>query len=383
MTGLYPLELLTLSAVIITLLVEYGLRPDMQPTRRRFVESAGLLAGATAGCVDGLGKDPEADREDAAYAAFYTLEQFARAVAGDALAVENPVPVGQLGHHYEVSTQAQLDVARSRAFVYVDLPGFQRWAVDTATNLRETHPEVTLVDAVRDVELRAAGGHGDEDDGGTDHDGEGHDDHHDHDEDDAGARDGADHDGDNGDDGHGHGDFDPHFWLDPARAATCVETVRDGLVEADGGNESVYESNAADYLERLSALDERFRTELEDRQRETVVVASHDSFGYLGERYGFAVHSPVGVSPNAEPGSAEIRDTIDIVDEHGVDVVLYDAFESSNLAETVVADSGAERTMPLSSVAGTTREWHEQGWGYIEQMTEVNLPALKAALGAS
>lgn len=339
----------------------------MQPTRRRFLQgSAGLLAAGTAGCVGGLGESPD-ERDDVAYAAFFTLEQFVDAVAGDALAVENPVPVGTLGHHYEVSTQAQLDVARSRAFVYVDLPGFQRWAVDTAGNLRGDHPEVTLVDAVADIELHEAGHGGHDDREG--HGGDGEDVHGDE----EGHAD--------EEDGHDHGDFDPHFWLDPGRAATCVETVRDGLVEADQEHAGAFESNAEAYLSTLSDLDETFRTGLEGRERDTVVVASHDSFGYLADRYGFDVHSPVGVSPNAEPSSTEISDTIDVVDEHDIDVVLYDAFESEDLARTVVADSEAEETKPLSSVAGTTQDWHERGWGYVEQMLELNLPALQAALG--
>lgn len=355
----------------------------MHPTRRRFLQgSAGLLAAGAAGCVDGLGESPD-ERDDAAYAAFFTLEQFAEAVAGDGLAVENPVPVGTLGHHYEVSTQAQLDVARSRAFVYVDLPGFQRWAVDTAENLAGDQSEVTLVDAVSDVKLHAAD-HGSQDHGNGHSSGEeshsnGGENHSEGGE--ASHSGEGDHTDAGGGGGHDHGDFDPHFWLDPVRAATSVETVRDGLVEADPESADAFESNADEYLSTLSELDETFRTGLEGRERDTVVVASHDSFGYLADRYGFDVHSPVGVSPNAEPSSTEISDTIDVVDDHDIDVVLYDAFESQDLARTVVADSSAERTVPLSSVAGTTRDWHDRGWGYVDQMLELNLPALQAALG--
>lgn len=365
----------------------------MHPTRRQFVGGSTALAiGSAGGCTDAIGGGDGSDDGDAIYTAFFTLEAFADAIAGDVLAVENPIPVGELGHHYEVSTQAQLAIARSRAFVYVDLPGFQRWAVDAASNLRDEHPEVTLVDAVADVDLLAASGHGegshDHDEGSHDH-GDGDHEHgdggheHDHDRENAsgGHESGRDDDGENGG-GHVHGDFDPHFWLDPVRAAESVETTRDGLIEADESNADVYESNAADYVDRLDELHESFESELSDRELDTAVVASHDSFGYLADRYGFEIHSPVGVSPNAEPRSSEIRDTIDVVDEHGIDVVLHDVFESPNLAETVVADSGASETRAVTPVAGTRTGWHEADWGYVEQMKELNLPALKAALKA-
>lgn len=333
----------------------------MQPTRRVLLGgTAALVGGGLAGCIGDTGGGDEDGSRKEAYTAFFTLESFTGAVAGDGLTVRNPIPDGELGHHYEVSTQAQLDVARSQAFVYAALPGFQRWAVDAAENLRKDHPEVTLVDAVGDIELLDANPHG-----GDGHDHESDETDHTHEE-----------------DGHDHGDFDPHFWLDPSRAIESVRTIRDGLAEADPDNAGTYEDNAEAYIERLSALDETFETELSERQLDTVVVASHDSYGYLAKRYGFEVHSPVGVSPNAEPGSAEIRDTIDIVEEHDIDTVLYDAFESPNLAETIVSDSGAEKAAAISSVAGTRTDWAENGWRYIEQMKEINLPAIKAALKA-
>ena len=37
----------------------------------------------------------------------------------------------------------------------------------------------------------------------------------------------------------------------------------------------------------------------------------------------------------------------------------------------------------LELVEGTIPEWEENGWGWVEQMEEINLPSLEAALNPS
>ncbi|MFQ3320913.1 MAG: zinc transport system substrate-binding protein [Natronomonas sp.] len=316
----------------------------MRLTRRDVLGGVALsTVGGLAGCTGG----GDGSENAGAFTAFFTLEDFTRQVVGDAMAVENPVPVGRMGHRYEVGSQAQIDAVRSRAFVFLDIAGFQSWARDTATNLRENHPDITVIDALENVDLRGLGGERD-------------------------ATEEANRDA----------SVDPHYWLDPLRSAESVRTIAEGLSAADPDNADTYDANATAYVERLEALDEQFREELSSRSFDTIVVAGHDSYQYLATRYDFEVHSPVGVSPNAEPGSAEIADTIDLIDNRGIDVVLYDAFASPKLAETIVEESTASETMAISPAEGTKQAWVDDGWGYVEQMKELNLPAFKRALNA-
>lgn len=329
----------------------------MRPTRRALLGgAASFVTGAFAGCT----RDGGASDAGRAFASFYTLEAFTRQVAGDRMPVQNPVPTGEMGHRYAVGSSAQLDAARSDAFVFLDLPGFQKWGLETADNLRRNQPDVTLIDAIADVELRDAADHSHE---------EGDHEHPNHEE-------------ENQDDSS-HEGVDPHYWLDPSLAAESVRTITEGLQAADPSNADVYASNASVYRDELHALAETYRTELGDRTHDTVVVAGHDSYQYLADRFGFEVHSPVGLSPNAEPGSAEIADTIALVDDRGIDAVLYDAFASPRLAETIVRESDASEVVPVTPASGVKRKWANHGWGYVEQMKEINLPAFKTALNAN
>jgi len=337
----------------------------MNPTRRQVLGgTAAVVGGSLAGCLGDPGAAGGDSEGEGVFTSFFTLADFTRHVVGDVAEVQNPIPPGEMGHQYEVGSQAQVDAARSAAFVYLDIPGFQNWALDSAENLRSNHEGVTVIDALANVELREIGS-------GHEHGDDNHEEDHT-----------EEHTEEHEEDTHDGGDFDPHYWTDPVRSATSVRTIGEALAEADPDNAETYRSNTDAYVEELETLDETFESELSERSIDTVVVAGHDSYQYLAARYGFEVHSPVGVSPNAEPGSAEISETIDIVDDNGIDVVLYDTFSSPRLAETIVSESNAEEAVAISSAEGTKQEWLDDGWGYVEQMKELNLPAFKAALKA-
>ncbi|MFC5136352.1 MULTISPECIES: metal ABC transporter substrate-binding protein [Haloferacaceae] len=358
----------------------------MDDTRRSVLRrSAGLLgvgaAGSLAGCAGtgggsdaGDGGDGEAaDGLDSGYAMFFPLHDWANRVAGDHATFTNPVDVGQLGHGWEPSGTLAADVASTDAFVYFDSAEFT-WAQDLASTLESDYEDVAVIDGLSDLdEQLLAWDHGRESHEEEGHDEEGGGDDHDHEEED-------DHDGE---DEHDHGsEIDPHVWVDPVLATEVVDTIAGGLGDVDPDNADDYVENAEAYKSDLDEVDEAFSSLVDDAERDVVVLAGHDSFQYLSERYGFEIHSPVGVSPQNEPSGSDIADTIEVVDENGIDVVLHDRFESSNLAETIVEDSGASETMAVTAVGGSTREWNEAGYGYREQMLEVNVPAFGRALGA-
>lgn len=175
---------------------------------------------------------------------------------------------------------------------------------------------------------------------------------------------------------------DPHAWVDPVRAQSMVDNIAVGLARVDPDNAETFFGRADAYIDELDDLHHTFETELADRERDVVVLAGHDSFQYLADRYNFEIYTPVGISPDASPGPNDISEAIDVIDEFDVDVVLTDVYEADDLAETIVEHSNATEILDVSPVEATTEEWLDNGWGYIEQMKEINLPAFKAALGA-
>ncbi|MFP8952430.1 metal ABC transporter solute-binding protein, Zn/Mn family [Natrialbaceae archaeon A-arb3/5] len=182
--------------------------------------------------------------------------------------------------------------------------------------------------------------------------------------------------------------YDPHVWADPILAQNIVETIADGLADADPDNSDYYHDNAAAYIERLDEVDQQFADLASNATRDTAVFAGHDSFQYLEQRYGFELHTPVGVAPDAAEVESDISESIDIVEEHDIDTILYDPFETTGsedvpeMVELLLENTDATNYEPLSAGEGTTAEWNDRGWGWVEQMEELNIPSLRTALGA-
>ncbi len=333
--------------------------------------------------------------ETTVQSSFFVVSDFASTVAGDGLAVNNLVPFGQHGHGWEPGPDVQRKVLGADGFVYVG-EGFQPWADKLVRNVRDDGADVDVIEAWEGIDLLPAdGGHEEEhhDDGHdeghhdeeTTHDGDHHDDEHHgeettHDDHDAGHED-AHHDEEEHDD-HDHGSMDPHFWLDADRATKAVRTIADGLARVDPENEATYAENADVLADRLAAMDATFEERLADRTTDTVLVAGHNSFRYLGDRYDFHVEALTGLAPDATPTPKDITRTQAVIDEHDIEYVLAPVFESDRAATQLVAETDATDVLPLTPVPSLTDEWHEQGWGYVDVMENVNLPSLAKALGA-
>jgi len=344
----------------------------MTHSRRSVLKGgAGLLAAGGAASVAGCSgaADGGSAGFDGGYAAFFTLNDWANEVVGDHASFESPVEVGRLGHGWTPDGALAADVASTDAFVYLDNPEFA-WAQDLAATLEADYDSVAVVDALADVEDDLL----DWDHSHENHDEESHDEEN-HDE--------ESHDEENHDEeSHNDRQYDPHVWVDPVLAGRMVETIATGLGEVDPENADAYADNAAAYAEELDDVDAALASIAESAERDVAVIAGHNSFQYLEARYGFRLHSPVGVSPQNEPSQSEIADTIELVNAEGIDTILYDRFASTTLAETIVENSDATATRAVSPAGGTTEEWNDAGYGYLEQMTEINVPAFERAFGA-
>ena len=183
--------------------------------------------------------------------------------------------------------------------------------------------------------------------------------------------------------------IDPHVWVDPVLAQQVVTNIADGLAEIDPDNADLFEENATAYNDRLEEVDRQFEELLEDASRDFAIFAGHDSYQYIEHRYGFELYTPVGISPDAAESFEDVAEMIELVEDHDIDTILYDPFEAPDpdeslpsMVELILEDSSATDAAPLSPAEGTTHEWDENGWGWVEQMEEVNLPSLRKALDA-
>jgi len=163
-----------------------------QYTRRRLVATGiGFTTiGSLTGCLSNdAGSNDSGGGGSEAQSSFFIFGDLASQVAGDTATAETLVPIGQHGHGWEPGPQIQGTVLESDLFLY-GIEGFQPWADDLVTSLRDDDADVDIVAAGAGIDLI---------EGGHDH---GHEEEHEGDHEDSHE----------GKDEHGHGGESPWEW---------------------------------------------------------------------------------------------------------------------------------------------------------------------------
>ncbi|MGY0067208.1 metal ABC transporter substrate-binding protein [Streptomyces sp. QTS137] len=317
-----------------------------------------------AGASAGAGGTGEFD----VVASFYPMAFLAEQIGGDHVNVTSLTQPGQEPHDLEISAKQTAQLEESDAALY--LKGLQP-TVDEAIGQSGVK---TKIDAATLTTLETHGAedeHAHEDEHADEHaDEHGHEDEH--------ADEHAD---EGGDEGHSHeteGGEDPHVWLDPVKYAELAEGVGKAFEKADPDHAADYRKNTEALVGKLNELDTTFETGLENRESD-VFITTHSAFGYLAERYGLTQEAINGLSPEAEPSAARVKELSETAKADGVTTVFYETLVSDDTAKTVAGDAGLKTDVldPLEGITDTSR-----GDDYFEVM-ESNLKALRTALGAA
>jgi zinc transport system substrate-binding protein len=267
-------------------------------------------------------------------ATIFPLADWAREVAGPDAEIHLLVSGAANPHHFEPGIRDVTSVTEANAIFAVGL-GLDPWAKKLAQNadggavLFETGAWIKprKLDALKTIEI----GH----------------DHDDHD-----------------DDHHHEGSEDPHYWLDPQRAAAVATRMAEELGKIDAAHKDAYAQRAGAYVEKLKALDAEIRTVAKTVKPGTQLVAFHDAYGYLFERLGIKLAVVVQVSPGVEPGLRDVSEAIRIMKEIGQKTVFKEPAGSASAAKLVAQELSAqvETLDPMDS------EQSDVGKTYLERL---------------
>jgi zinc transport system substrate-binding protein len=323
--------------------------PSTAPAARRRLAFGALAAAAStllAGCGSSASPSAEPGAAVSVVASFYPLEFAVSQVGGDPVRVTSLTKPGAEPHELELRAKDVAAVSKSELVVYAK--GFQP-AVDTAVD-QEAGDHALDVTQVASLDLPALP----EDDSRV-----------------GGVLTAAE--GRNSD-----APADPHFWLDPQRYAAVGTAIARRLQSLDPADAEAYSRNAAAFTDRLTVLDEEFRTGLASC-RSTELVTSHAAFGYLAERYGLTQVAVTGLSPDAEPSPARLAAVADYVRQHHITTIYAETLVEPAFAETVAQSTGA-RVATLDPLEGLTDS--SAGHDYFEVMRS-NLATLRTGQGCA
>ena len=90
------------------------------------------------------------------------------------------------------------------------------------------------------------------------------------------------------------------------------------------------------------------------------LVVSHEAFGYLADAYDLTQIGISGLSPEAEPSPARMREVADLVRANGVTTIYYETLVDPKVAQTIADETGAQTAVldPLEGlVEGSTGDY--------------------------
>jgi zinc/manganese transport system substrate-binding protein len=137
--------------------------------------------------------------------------------------------------------------------------------------------------------------------------------------------------------------YDPHAWQDLANGQVYVANVRDALVAADPDGKSIYEANAAKYLDAIDAEEAAVKAALgalpEARRK---VITSHDAFAYFGKAYGLDIVAPQGVSTESEASAQDVARIIRQIKAAKIPAVFIENITDPRLLDRIARETGAK-----------------------------------------
>jgi zinc transport system substrate-binding protein len=162
-------------------------------------------------------------------------------------------------------------------------------------------------------------------------------------------------------------------WLDPVLMREIVGKVGEALAGVDATNTTAYRRRASVVQQQLTDLDASYRATLATCALKTMVT-THEAFGYLAKRYGLTQLGLTGLTPEAEPSAAQLRNVRELARDRKIAAVFVEATdEGRRIGRSVAGD------VDVPALDLNTLESDPKPEEYFSQMRE-NLANLKEGL---
>ena len=182
---------------------------------------------------------------------------------------------------------------------------------------------------------------------------------------------------------HEEKEYDEHVWLSLKNAKTLVGAISESLQELDPDNKDTYATNAAAYIEKLSALDAEYQKAVSAGTYKTLLFGDRFPFRYLVDDYSLSYYAAfVGCSAESEASFETVSFLARKVDEGKLPCVLTIEGKNHKIAETIVQNTAGknQKILTMDSMQSTTSQDVARGTTYLSLMAK-NLDVLKEALG--
>ncbi|MEB8101087.1 metal ABC transporter solute-binding protein, Zn/Mn family [Staphylococcus xylosus] len=295
--------------------------------------SSGVLLVSLAGCgnsEDHGEKSKSVSKKDKleVKTTVYPLKSFAEQIGGKYVNAKSVYPNGMDPHTYDPSQKEMVNIGKSDLFVYTG-DNLDPIGKKISSAINDKDKTLSLESSLdKDKDLLKGEEHEHEHEDSENHE------HHEHHE-------------------HHHGKYDPHIWLDPVVSQKFAKEIKNELVDKDKEHKSYYEHNYKKLNSDLKEIDKDMKQAVQGNKDKTVYI-SHDSLGYLSNRYGFKQEGIENM--NAEdPSQKDLTNIAKQIKDDNVKYVLSEENVSSKVADTVRKETDA-KTLKFYNMGSHTKQ---------------------------
>ncbi len=171
--------------------------------------------------------------------------------------------------------------------------------------------------------------------------------------------------------------MDPHYWLDFENMKMATKKITEELIVLLPMNATLYEHRKNEYIKMLDDLDSSYKTALQGCKRDTIIL-SHNSIGYLAQKYDFHTESLSGLSPEDEPTADDVKRVFQEILNDKQESIFFEHFVSNKLILSMAKDTNVSVDI-LHSLGNITKDELLAGASYKSIMQE-NLQKISKAL---
>lgn len=175
---------------------------------------------------------------------------------------------------------------------------------------------------------------------------------------------------------------DEHVWLSLKNAEKFCNYITQKLSEIDPENAESFQHNNQAYVEKLSALDKKYKSDITSGKRNVLLFADRFPFRYLTDDYNISYYAAFpGCSAETEASFETITFLAGKINELKLSSVIIIEGSDGKIANTVINETQPKHLniLTLDSMQSVTSKDIENGLTYLSVM-ESNLENIKTAL---
>lgn len=135
---------------------------------------------------------------------------------------------------------------------------------------------------------------------------------------------------------HSHTE-DEHIWLSLDFAKTLCEVICQSITDVDADNKEIYSKNLDGYIQKLTELDSKYSSAVDEAEVKTLIFADRFPFYYLAHDYGIEYYAAFsGCSSESDASFETIAQLAKKMDEHSLLHIFKIDGSDNKLANTVI-----------------------------------------------